>query len=64
MRPNVDAQKIEELMEALGKEACSSVCIYFTGGARGFYRDLKDVEAMYNQKLFSLSNLHDCFEAI
>ena len=33
MRSNVDSQKIEQLMEALGKEARSSGCIYFTGGA-------------------------------
>jgi len=33
MRPNVDVQKIAQLMEALGKEASSSGCIYFTGGA-------------------------------
>jgi hypothetical protein len=148
MRSNVDSQKIEQLMEALGKEARSSGCIYFTGGAsalligwrsstvdidirldpepsgifqaiaklkqelninielaspqdflpplpgwrnrsvfigkrgqisfyhydftaqalsklsRGFDRDIKDIEAMYAQKLFSLSKLRDCFEAI
>jgi len=33
MRSNVDCQKIEQLMEALGKEARGSGCIYFTGGA-------------------------------
>jgi len=33
MRPNVDAQKIEQLMQALGREAQGSGCIYFTGGA-------------------------------
>jgi hypothetical protein len=33
MRSNVDSQKIEQLMEALGKEAHSSGCIYFAGGA-------------------------------
>ena len=32
--------------------------------SRGFDRDLKDVEVMYKQKLFSLSELRDCFEAI
>lgn len=148
MRSNVDSQKIEQLMEALGKEARGSGCIYFTGGAsalligwrsstvdidirldpepsgifqaiaklkqelninielaspqdflpplpgwrdrsvfigkrgqisfyhydftaqalsklsRGFDRDIKDIEAMYKQKLFSLSELRDCFEAI
>jgi hypothetical protein len=148
MRSNVDSQKIEQLMETLGKEARSSGCIYFTGGAsalligwrsstvdidirldpeplgifqaiaklkqeldinielaspqdflpplpewrdrsifiskrgqisfyhydftaqalsklsRGFDRDLKDIEAMYSHKLFSLGNLRDCFEAI
>lgn len=32
--------------------------------SRGFDRDLKDVQAMYDQKLFSLSDLRDCFEAI
>lgn len=26
--------------------------------------DIKDVEAMYKHKLFSLSELRDCFEAI
>ena len=148
MRSNVDPQKIEQLMKALGREARSSGCIYFTGGAsalligwrsstvdidirldpeplgifqviaklkqelninielassqdflpplpewrdrsvfickrgqisfyhydftaqalsklsRGFDRDIKDVEAMYDQKLFTLSKLKDCFEAI
>ncbi len=33
MRSNVDSQKIAQLMEALGKEASGSGCIYFTGGA-------------------------------
>ena len=32
--------------------------------SRGFDRDVKDIEAMYEQKLFSLTNLRDCFEAI
>ena len=148
MRPNVDVQKIECLMQILGREAQGSGCIYFTGGAsalligwrsstvdvdirldpeppgifqaiaklkqdlninielaspqdflpalpgwrersvfigkrgqisfyhydftaqalsklsRGFDRDLNDVQAMYEQKLFSLKELRDCFEAI
>ncbi|MBD2415768.1 hypothetical protein FACHB389_22785 [Nostoc calcicola FACHB-389] len=148
MRPNVDSQKIERLMQVLGREAQGSGCIYFTGGAsalligwrnstvdvdirldpeppgifqaiaklkqelninielaspqdflpplpgwrdrsvfigkqgqisfyhydftaqalsklsRGFDRDIKDVQAMYKQKLFSLRELQDCFEAI
>jgi hypothetical protein len=148
MRANVDAQKLERLMEVLGREAQGSGCIYFTGGAsalligwrnstvdvdlrldpeplgifqaiaklkqelninielaspqdflppipgwrdrsvfirkqgqisfyhydftaqalsklsRRFDRDIKDVEAMYKQKLFSLNELRDCFEAI
>jgi hypothetical protein len=148
MRSNVDSQKIEKLMEALGKEARGSGCIYFTGGAsalligwrgstvdidirldpepsgifqaiaklkrelninielaspqdflpplpgwrdrsvfigkrgqisfyhydftaqalsklsRGFDRDIKDVNAMYKHKLFALSELRNCFEAI
>ena len=148
IRPNVDPQKIEKLMQALGQEAQGSGCIYFTGGAsalligwrsstvdvdirldpeppgifqaiaklkqelninielaspqdflpplpgwrdrsvfigkqgqisfyhydftaqalsklsRGFDRDIKDVQAMYAQKLFSLRALQDCFEAI
>lgn len=148
MRPNVDAQKIQELMEVLGRESMGSGSIYFTGGAsalligwrgstvdvdirldpeppgifqaiaklkqelninielaspqdflpplpgwrdrsvfigkqgnisfyhydftaqalsklsRGFDRDIKDVQAMYKQKLFSLSELRDCFETI
>jgi hypothetical protein len=33
MRSNVDPQKIEQLMKALGREARGSGCIYFTGGA-------------------------------
>lgn len=33
MRPNVDSQKIERLMQSLGREAKGSGCIYFTGGA-------------------------------
>jgi hypothetical protein len=148
MRPNVDPQKIERLMQVLGREAQSSGCIYFAGGAsalligwrnstvdidirldpepsgifqaiakikqelninielaspqdflpplpgwrdrsifiskhgqisfyhydftaqalsklsRGFDRDIKDVQAMYEQKLFSLEELRDNFEAI
>lgn len=148
MRPNVDNKKIEQLMQALGREARGSGCIYFTGGAsalligwrsstvdvdirldpeppgifeaiaklkqelninielaspqdflpplpgwrdrsvfiskqgkisfyhydftaqalsklsRGFERDINDVQAMYEQRLFSLTKLGDCFEAI
>jgi hypothetical protein len=148
MRSNVDPQKIERLMKALGREARGSGCIYFTGGAsalligwrsstvdidirldpeppgifqaiaklkqeldinielaspqdflpplpgwrdrsvfigqqgkisfyhydftaqalsklsRGYNRDLDDVRAMYEQKLFSLEKLLDCFERI
>ncbi len=148
MRPNVDSEKIERLMQALGREAQGSGCIYFTGGAsalligwrnstvdvdirldpeppgifqaiakikqelninielaspqdflpplpgwrersvfigkqgkisfyhydftaqalsklsRGFDRDRDDVQAMYEQRLFSLRELRDCFEAI
>jgi hypothetical protein len=33
MRSNVNSQKIEQLMKALGREAQSSGCIYFVGGA-------------------------------
>lgn len=148
MRPNVDSQKIERLMQVLGREAQGSGCIYFTGGAsalligwrsstvdinirldpepagifgaiakikqelninielaspqdflptipgwrdrsifigkygqisfyhydfiaqalskisRGFERDIKDVQAMYEQKLFSLEELRNSFEII
>ena len=148
MRPNVDSKKIERLMQALGREARGSGCIYFTGGAsalligwrsstvdvdirldpeppgifqaiaklkqelninielaspqdflpplpgwrdrsvfigkqgkisfyhydftaqalsklsRGFDRDINDVQAMYEQRLFSCIELRDCFEAI
>ncbi len=148
MRPNVDSQKIERLMQVLGREAQGSGCIYFTGGAsalligwrtstvdidirldpeppgifqaiakikqelninielaspqdflptipgwrersifigkygqisfyhydftaqalsklsRGYNRDIDDVRAMYEQKLFSLEKLRDCFKAI
>ena len=155
MRANIDTQKLERLMQVLGREAQGSGCIYFTGGAsalligwrnstvdvdlrldpeppgifqaipterfaisklkqelninielaspqdflpplpgwrdrsvfigkqgqisfyhydftaqalsklsRGFDRDIKDIEAMYKQKLFSLSDLQNCFEAI
>lgn len=32
--------------------------------SRGFDRDIKDVQAMYKQNLFSLEELQDCFEAI
>lgn len=148
MRPNVDSQKIERLMQVLGREAQGSGCIYFTGGAsalligwrsstvdidirldpeppgifqaiakikqelninielaspqdflpplpgwrdrsifigkhgqlsfyhydftaqalsklsRGYNRDIDDVQAMYEQKLFSLEKLRDCFKAI
>jgi hypothetical protein len=148
MRSNVDPQKIEQLMKALGREASGSGCVYFTGGAsallmgwrsstvdidirldpepsgifqaiaklkqeldinvelaspqdflpplpgwrdrsifigrqgevsfyhydftaqalaklsRGYNRDIDDVQAMYEQKLFSLEELRDCFEEI
>lgn len=148
MRSTVDPQKIERLMQILGREAQGSGCVYFTGGAsalligwrsatvdvdirldpeppgifqaiaklkqelninielaspqdflpplpgwrdhstfigkrgqisfyhydfrsqalsklsRGFDRDLKDVQAMYEQNLFSLRELQECFEAI
>ncbi|MBR8830991.1 MAG: hypothetical protein Cpurp_07300 [Chlorogloea purpurea SAG 13.99] len=148
MRENVDSQKLERLMQILGRDAQGSGRIYFTGGAsalligwrnstvdvdirldpeprgifqaiaklkqelninielaspqdflpplpgwrdrsvfigkrgqisfyhydftaqalsklsRGFDRDMKDVEAMYEQKLFSLNQLGNCFEAI
>jgi hypothetical protein len=33
MRLNVDSQKLERLMQVLGREARGSGCIYFTGGA-------------------------------
>ena len=148
MRANIDTQKLERLMQLLGREAQGSGCIYFTGGAsalligwrnstvdvdlrldpeplgifqaiaklkqelninielaspqdflpplpgwrdrsvfigkqgqisfyhydftaqalsklsRGFDRDIKDIEAMYKQKLFSLNDLRNSFEAI
>ncbi|MFM6343807.1 MAG: hypothetical protein ACKPFK_01485, partial [Dolichospermum sp.] len=32
--------------------------------SRGFDRDLKDIEAMYKQKLFSLNDLQNCFQEI
>jgi hypothetical protein len=32
--------------------------------SRGYNRDIDDVQAMYEQKLFSLEELRDCFEAI
>jgi hypothetical protein len=148
MRPNVDSQKIERLIQVLGREAQGSGCIYFTGGAsalligwpsstvdidirldpeppgifqaiakikqelninielaspqdflpplpgwrdrsifigkygqisfyhydftaqalsklsRGFERDIKDVQAMYENELFFLEELRDSFEAI
>jgi hypothetical protein len=144
----VDSQKLERLMQILGREAQGSGCIYFTGGAsalligwrgstvdvdirldpeppgifqaiaklkqelninielaspqdflpplpgwrdrsvfigtqgqisfyhydftaqalsklsRGFDRDIQDVQAMYEQRLFSLRELRDCFETI
>jgi hypothetical protein len=148
MRPNVDHQKIQQLMQALGREARGTGSIYFTGGAsalligwrsstvdidirldpeppgifqaiaklkqdlninielaspqdflpplpgwrersifivrqgqisfyhydftaqalaklsRGYDRDTNDVQSMYQQKLFTLENLRNCFEAI
>jgi hypothetical protein len=148
MRSNVDPEKIEKLMQALGRNARGSGSIYFTGGAsalligwrsstvdvdirldpeppeifqaiakikqdldinielaspqdflpplpgwrdrsvfigrqgeisfyhydftaqalaklsRGYTRDLDDVQAMYDRKLFTLENLHYGFEAI
>ena len=148
MRSNVDPEKLEQLMDILGKEARGSGSIYFTGGAsalligwrsstvdvdirldpeppgifqaiakikqdlninielaspqdflpplpgwrersvfigrkgqisfyhydftaqalsklsRGYDRDINDVQSMFEQGLFSLANLRDCFEAI
>jgi hypothetical protein len=32
--------------------------------SRGYDRDISDVQAMYDQKLFSLEKLGECFEAI
>lgn len=32
--------------------------------SRGFDRDINDVQAMYEQKLFSLQELLDCFESL
>ncbi|TVP65553.1 MAG: hypothetical protein EA342_14230 [Leptolyngbya sp. LCM1.Bin17] len=148
MRSNIDPQRINQLMQVLGREARGSGCIYFTDGAsallvgwrsstvdvdirldpepsgifqaiaklkqdlninielappqdflpplpgwrdrsvfigkqgsisfdhydftsqalsklaRGFDRDIKDVEAMYSQNLFSLAGLRDGFEVI
>jgi hypothetical protein len=32
--------------------------------SRGFERDISDVRAMYEQRLFTLKELRDCFEAI
>jgi hypothetical protein len=32
MRSNIDPQKIDRLMQALGRESQGSGCIYFTGG--------------------------------
>ena len=32
--------------------------------SRGYDRDINDVQSMYEQKLFSLRELRDCFEAI
>jgi hypothetical protein len=32
--------------------------------SRGYNRDLDDVRAMYEQKLFTLEKLGDCFNAI
>lgn len=148
MRSNIDPQKIEQLMQVLGREASGTGRIYFTGGAsalligwrsstvdidirldpeppgifqaiakikqeldinielaspqdflptlpgwrdrsifigrqggisfyhydftaqalsklsRGYDRDMTDIQAMYDQKLFSLEELLRCFEAI
>lgn len=148
MRSNVDPEKLEQLMDILGKEARGSGSIYFTGGAsalligwrsstvdvdirldpepsgifqaiakikqdlninielaspqdflpplpewrersvfigkkgqisfyhydftaqalsklsRGYDRDINDVQSMFEQGLFSLANLRDCFEVI
>ncbi len=32
--------------------------------SRGYNRDIDDVRAMYEQTLFTLENLSDCFNAI
>lgn len=54
MRSNVDPQKIEQLMKALGREARSSGCIYFTGGASalliGWRDSTVDIDIRLNTK--------------
>jgi hypothetical protein len=54
MRPNVDSQKIERLMQVLGREAQGSGCIYFTGGASALLIGWQS----------STEELRDNFEAI
>ncbi|MBW4678184.1 MAG: hypothetical protein KME52_30645 [Desmonostoc geniculatum HA4340-LM1] len=54
----------------IGREGAVSFYHYdFTSQAisklsRGYNRDIDDVRAMYEQKLFSLEELRDCFRAI
>jgi hypothetical protein len=68
MRPNVDARKIERLMQVLEGNILfyhyDFVAQALSKLSRGCDRDINDVQAMYEQKLFSLDQLQDSFEAI
>ncbi len=59
MRAIVDQEKIKRLMQALGREAQGSGCIYFTGwrdrsvfiGKQGYllnWKSLKDLNNLHN----------------
>ena len=54
MRSNVDPQKIEQLVEALGREARGSGCIYFTGGVSALLIKLASSILIFNS-CFSLA---------
>lgn len=54
MRPIVDPQKIERLMQVLGREAKGAGSVYFTGGAVMNFSDLPGAEFI----LPGLDDLH------
>lgn len=65
MRQTIDSQKIERLMQVLGREAQGSGCIYFTDGASalliGWCSSTVDIDIRLNpeppRRLHTISKL-------
>jgi hypothetical protein len=55
MRSTVDPEKIEQLMEILGREARDSGSVYFTGGASalliGWRNSTVDIDIRYQKEV-------------